>query len=248
MATIDERAEAVARRVTGALLDVAGPAVVGVYVHGSAVLADFVPGVSDLDLLVTVADGTERAALDRIVRTLSTSSAAPAIGLEASVVSRAAASCPQSPWPFDAHVTNGPRDPKVVYGAGHPGDPDLILHYAVTRDHGWAAAGPDARALIGAIDRPTIVRQLVDELLWATTDAPPEYAVLNACRALRYVDDGVLCSKTDGGQWALDAGIEPGLVEPALRARRGESAADIDRTAVRDWVRSVAARLDPSNA
>lgn len=41
------------------------------------------------------------------------------------------------------------------------------------------------------------------ELRWALSHASTGYAVLNACRAVRFAEDGRLCSKIDGGEWYL---------------------------------------------
>ena len=121
-----------AHELAGELADAAADPVVGVYVHGSAVLGDWIPGRSDVDLLVVVTD-------------------APPNGVEASVVAAGAASVPRAPWPVIVHVTTAPPDRKTVFGASDTGDPDLILHYAVTRDAGWSAFGPRPETVVGAI-------------------------------------------------------------------------------------------------
>jgi streptomycin 3"-adenylyltransferase len=192
---------------------------------------------------MVVRDGVEPAALDRLAHTLANVDPDPAVGVEASVVRRADAALPRAPWPFELHVATGPGHPKVVQGRGHRGDPDLILHYAVTRAHGWCATGPPAAQTFGEIDRSTIVDQLTAELRWAVSNSTTSYAVLNACRALCFVADGTLVSKTDGGRWALEADIAPDLVRQALRARTGE-ADTTDPTDTMRWVRSVAERLE----
>ena len=87
--------------------------------------------------------------------------------------------------PFELHVTTAPQDRKVVDGHGHPGDRDLVLHFAVcsfARLHDGLRRGALA---------PLVLTQLADELTWAADHAPSEYAVLNACRAWRYAVDGV---------------------------------------------------------
>ena len=48
-----------------------------------------------------------------------------------------------------------------------------------------------------------VVRAFAGELRWAAERASPSYQVLNACRAWRFLDEDVLCSKTAGGEWAL---------------------------------------------
>jgi hypothetical protein len=59
-------------------------------------------------------------------------------------------------------------------------------------------------------------------------EASPVYGVLNACRTLAYVREGLILSKQEGGLWALAA--VPDAVRPAVRAAldayatRGEDA------------------------
>ncbi len=175
--------------------------------------------------------------------TLAAHDPTPALSIEASVVTRSAAATPRALWPYLVHVTSQPNDGKVVYGSALRGDPDLVLHYAVLRQRGWTATGASAIDSIGEIDSTTIIAQLADELTWAAAHAPGSYAVLNACRALRFVSDGVLCSKSDGGRWALGNQIEPDLVSAALAARQNGSTG-ADQAQGRAWVLSVAHALE----
>jgi hypothetical protein len=144
------------------------------------------------------------------------------------------------------HVTTAVDDDKVVFGYERGGDDDLILHYAVTRTAGLAINGPPAQEVIGEIDAAVIVEQLRQELLWGVRNASGPYAVLNACRALRCKWDGVICSKTDGGVWALEHEIAPEVVTPALAARRASRSYPID-AASEAWVLDVAQRLSRSS-
>jgi streptomycin 3"-adenylyltransferase len=190
--------------------------VIGVYVHGSAVLGDWDERGSDVDVLVVAeSDGGQT-----VVDAIATLPVSPGTGLELSVVTPDAAANPAAPWPFAVHVTTAPDDSKLVWGEADAGDPDLILHYLVTRAAGWAATGPPPAAVIGAVPDEIVRAQLAAELQWAVAHASATYAVLNACRARRYVDDGVVSSKTAAGEWAVERGIEPVLVEAALDARR----------------------------
>jgi hypothetical protein len=57
-----------------------------------------------------------------------------------------------------------------------------------------------------------------------STNAPRvRTAILNACRARRYALDGVLCSKRQGGRWALglDNPPHPAAIEAALILQAG---------------------------
>jgi len=195
---------------------------VGVYLHGSAVLGDWNADGSDVDVLV-VASRPTREVLERLASVLAAAPGCPGIGLETSVVERDDAANPRAPWPFLLHVTTAPADRKTVWGNEHDGDTDLILHYAVTRELGWAAYGPAPAAAFGEVPHEVVLAQLARELDWAVEHAAEPYAVLNACRALRYRDEGVICSKTAGGRWALEHRLQPVIVRRALDARASGS-------------------------
>jgi streptomycin 3"-adenylyltransferase len=89
----------------------------------------------------------------------------------------------------------------------------------------------------------------VDELRWAARNASASYAVLNACRALCYSLEGRICSKSQGGEWALARDIKPQLVTAALTAR-AQGRSSPPEPEARRWVLAVADeiqdRLPPS--
>jgi hypothetical protein len=66
--------------------------------------------------------------------------------------------------------------------------------------------------------------------------------VLNACRALRYRDERIICSKTDAGLWAVSRGLRSDLVEEALEQRRHGLSEPITKRS-EDWVLEVANSL-----
>ena len=216
-------------------------ALVGVYLHGSAVLGDWCPSVSDVDVLVVTADPSPSAA-ERVAAVLNDGRDCPGVGLEVSLVAAKHAATPAAPWPFVVHITTAPYDRKTVWGYTRDGDPDLILHYLVARSAGWAAHGPAPVAVVGLIADDIVVRQMADELRWAIDHASESYAVLNACRALRYREERVVCSKSDAGRWALARGLNPHLVQRALEARQREATQGISSRAAA-FVRAAAREL-----
>jgi streptomycin 3"-adenylyltransferase len=230
------------REVAGDLRTALSDWLVAVYIHGSAALGDFDPLVSDIDLLVVLEDNAPTNAVRSTGDVLHAPRSCPALGIEASAVSTTAARRPRQPWPFLVHVCTAVNDDKVVLGRERDGDDDLILHYAVIRAVGIAIDGPPAQEVIGDIDAATILQQLGKELIWATRNASGPYAVLNACRALRYRADLTVCSKTDGGVWALEHGIAPEVVRPALAARRASTTYPLD-PASEAWVLAIAQQL-----
>jgi Nucleotidyltransferase domain len=165
---------------------------VGVYVHGSAVLGGFLPERSDVDVLVVVADpvpADSQAPLGEAL--LAAAYPCPGIGLELSVIT-AATAADLGDCRFEVHIAS---PDEVVVGSGHTGDADLILYAEVCRRSGLAAFGPPASSVFGAVLPTRLVTAIVAELEWGVPSAAFEYAVLNACRALRFAADGSLQSK-----------------------------------------------------
>lgn len=211
----------------------------GCYLHGSASLGGFDPDRSDLDVLVIVglrpSDEVARRVGERLLGL-----PCPATALELSIVTAEQAQSGGSDTDYVVHVDSA--GPRVVLGNGSS-DADLILHYAVCRD---AAIGlgesPPAEQLVAEVPRRLVLDQLAAEIDWALREhPPPEYVVLNACRALRFVETGELVSKVDGGVWVLrqapdidttvvrsalgrqtgakpDAALEPGRIEQLARS------------------------------
>jgi Domain of unknown function (DUF4111) len=197
---------------------------VATYLHGSAAFGGFVTGRSDVDVLVvchdqplhpdelTAAAGALRAA----------AAPCPGRGLELSMVARRHALHPGPPWPFLLHVTTDPDDDTTVLGAQHPGDPDLLMHYVACRAAGIVVRGPPPAQLVGEVARVDVLGYLEVELRWALDDAPEAYGVLNACRALAYLDEGKILSKADGARYALDHGGPHELITAALAMQLGD--------------------------
>jgi hypothetical protein len=240
--SVAEYARLVGRAATAA----AGNQLVAVYVHGSAVLGGWVPDRSDVDILLLAGDEVDHSSLEGIGLALaSTASACPSRkGLESSVVLAREAAEPRPPWPFLLHVTTGGGAPAIIAGADSPGDPDLLMHYAVCRAAGWAVQGPPARAQIGAVPREVILAYLADEAGWGLENAPEAYAVLNACRAIVFLADGQIVSKVAGGQIALRRGLGPAaLIERALAQQEGLAAEVRPAPDAVEFVRATAATL-----
>lgn len=215
------------------------------YLHGSAVLGGW-SGHSDVDLLLVLADDAgEPAAAAAGDALAATAVRCPGAGLEASIVSVAQVRSAAAPWPFLVHVNTVDQPPRIVSGAGHPGDPDLLMHYVVCRAAGVAVAGPSADALIGAVPRPVVLRYLADEMRWGLEYGAERYSVLNACRALCYLTDSRVVSKLAGGEDALRRGCGPAeVIERALAAQRaGSPGADPAASEAAAFVRAVAAKL-----
>jgi streptomycin 3"-adenylyltransferase len=214
--------------------EVLGESLVGVYLHGSLALGDFSPARSDVDVVAVVGrplSPREKETIAEIARSYP--------GLELHVVRESALAPIEAP-PFELHVGSG----KVVDGSGHPGDTDLPMHYAVLHEHGRALAGPPPATIFPSVPRALLLRSLAAELLWAEEHASPSYQVLNACRALRFLEEDVLCSKLEGAEWARARGLQPALVDAAVRYRRGLTEAQSSAEPALEFLREVRERLE----
>ena len=199
-------------------IEVAGYRLLGLYLHGSSALGGFRPESSDVDVLAIV-DGERPESQDMVGAGLrKAATPCPGIGLEMSVITactaRDLADCR-----FEVHVSTTPGDEQVVPGRGRA-DPDLTLHLAVTRAAGLRVRGPSPEDLIAPLDETLIATAIADELDWALDQAPQSYAVLNACRALRYAYRREFVSKVDAGQWFLDQRGSDAVVQRALHEQR----------------------------
>jgi streptomycin 3"-adenylyltransferase len=241
---VDSSAARYLQALTAEVADVLGSRLVGTYPHGSLVLGGYRPSRSDIDVIVVVEDALsadEQAGL--AARLVYDALPCPAIGLELSVVTRAVAAAPSARPAFELHVTTAAQDRKVVDGHGHPGDLDLVLHFAVCHALGYEPFSEVPPALV--------LGQVNDELTWAIEHVPDEYAVLNACRALRYATDGALVSKVAGGEWALArfAGADRTIVRAALARQTGtDEEARLDPTDVRRFVADLQRQVEGRRA
>jgi streptomycin 3"-adenylyltransferase len=213
---------------------------VGVYVHGSAVLGGFRPERSDVDVLVVVAKPVPsecQAALG--AELLASAYPCPGIGLELSAIT-AATAADLGDCRFEVHIAS---PDELVVGTGHAGDADLILYAEVCRRSGLAASGPPASSVFGALPRARLVAAILAELEWGVSSASFEYAVLNACRALRFAADGSLQSKVAGGEWYLASHPSDEVVGAALARQLGVDAAEPSRDAVVAFVDAARLRV-----
>jgi Domain of unknown function (DUF4111) len=245
--------------VAAGLTRVLGPALVGLYLHGSGALGGWSAERSDVDLLGVVARPLDRLA-KRVIsaRLHHPSLACPAPGgLELSLVTAAVAADPPRRPPFELHLATGPS-PQTHLGGPAAADPDLLLHFAVCRRAGVAVAGPDPAEVFAEPPRAWLLERAAAELRWAARHGGFTYRVLTACRAWRYLEDDALSSKVEAGGWArarLAEGPEqvpPGaaaLVDAALAAQLGHApapAAPADLAAANRFVKAVQERFSES--
>jgi len=211
----------VGRRLDRAL----GQNLIGLYLHGSATMGAFQYLRSDFDMLAVVERPLTKDE-QRVVAELlmDPEMPCPGSGLELSIVTDASLDVESHSPPFELHLCTVPEARTFVDGHGHPGDPDLLIHYAVAREKGRAIIGPPPEEMFPLIPRSWVLEAMADELGWALANATPGYAVLNAVRALRYAYTGDFVSKQEGAYWFFRQRKNMMPVRLALKQHLGRAA------------------------
>ena len=200
---------------------------VGIYLHGSAVMGCFNPEKSDIDLIIVVnrplSDAVKRKYMDMVVEY---NASGPAKGIEMSVVLAAVCKPFVYPTPFELHFSAAHlewyrRDPDDYIRKMHGEDPDLAAHFTIISKRGrclWGAPVKEVLAEVPGPDYMDSIRKDVEDARDSIADNPM-YLVLNLARVLAYKEEGLVLSKKEGGEWALSrlpAEFRP-LITDALR-------------------------------
>jgi Nucleotidyltransferase domain/Domain of unknown function (DUF4111) len=178
-----------------------------VYLTGSAALGAYVPGRSDLDVMVVVDAPLGAEERDAIVARCSHDALpCPARKLELVVYTAEQVAAPRREQRWELNLNTGE-------GEQHAGtDPSaepwfwFVLDLALAREHAVALHGPPAAELIGEVPRPLVLDAMADTVAWYARNEPGEGAVLAAARAWLYAEEGVFASKRDALQWARHRG------------------------------------------
>ena len=199
-----------------------GSKLVGIYVHGSYVLGCFTWEKSDLDYMVVVnapLTQSEKEAL--ITHILSLDPYAPPKGLEMSVVLDSVCSPFIYPTPFQLHFSNAHKARASAdlaeYCAHMNGDdPDLAAHFTIIRHAGQVLCGAPIADVFADVPKANYIDSILYDIGSAKEDitGDPVYFILNLCRVAAYVEDDLVLSKAQGGQWGLEK--LPDIYDPML--------------------------------
>lgn len=128
---------------------------------------------------------------------------------------------------------------------GESKDDGTNLAKAIILETGARFAGPPPSEVFEPVPKEWLADAAVAELeYWASrptiTGEPNRVrtAILNACRARRFASEGSLCSKRQGGEWALrrPETVHPDAVGRALALQAGDPVAFPDDRAIHEIV------------
>lgn len=218
-------------RFTQMSRDVLRDNLVGVYLHGSAVMGCFNPQKSDLDLIIVV-NGIvpETIKLGFMEKAVKLNEEAPSKGFEWSVVKKEFCKPFTYPTPYELHFSNShlkwfQEDPIDYIRKMQGVDKDLAAHFTIISHYGKTLFGEGIREVFGEVPREDYIDSIRLDVENACADvvSNPVYIILNLCRVLAYLQDGLVLSKQAGGQWGMDNLSETyrPLIQNALAAYTG---------------------------
>jgi hypothetical protein len=211
-----------------------GERLLGAWVVGSGALGDFDPERSDVDVQAVASERLVQEELEALAAKLSHPALeCPVRGLEFVLYARAGLADPLGPA-FQLNLNTGPG---MHQHAGY--DPTeeprfwFVLDVAIAREQSRALVGATAAELLPELPRELVLSALRDALAW-WRDHDATSAILAACRAWAWLEQGRWLSKGDAAAWAAARLDDPAPVQRALAHRADATApepiaADVDR-------------------
>ncbi len=192
-------------------LTILGDSMIGFYVHGSYAFGCLSWERSDLDFLVVVTTEPTHAQKCALIGVLLDADAdAPEKGFEMSIVTEDAVRPFVYPTPYVLHYSSAWRDAYRADLAGvcrtlHGTDPDLAAHITVCHATGKTLWGKPIAEVFGAVPPSVYLDSIRLDIENAASDIGenPVYVILNLCRVLGYIREGLVLSKAGGGKWGL---------------------------------------------
>ncbi len=204
----------------------------GIYLHGSLALGGFQPARSDINVIVVIAEKIDVSLKRKLVELLLRISNMPR-PLDVYVLAVQDLFPFQPPLSFELHydeqlrytLQQEVRNENWRNDTTHS-DADLTIALAVLQRSGIVLMGKPIQETLPAIAEAIFREALIQSAQAAQAQLPqdPIAFILNACRTVAYLQDGIVLSKDDGGNWGLVYLPEryQGLIQQSLALYRGE--------------------------
>lgn len=226
---------------------------VGIYLHGSAVMGCFNPEKSDIDLIIVVnqplLDSVKREYMDMVVKY---NVLTPAKGIEMSIVLRDVCKPFVYPTPFELHFSSMhlkwyKDNPQEYIRKMRGDDADLTAHFTVLNKRGTCLYGAPINSVFAKVPNDDYMDSIWNDIASATDniDEDTMYLTLNLARVLVYKEEGLVFSKKEGGEWAIKhlPTEYHKLVKDCLREYSEGVKITYDETLAKRYVKYVIARI-----
>lgn len=184
----------------------------GIYLHGSMAMGCFNPKKSDIDLIVIVEEHiSETQKMQFMEQVVRLNERAPAKGLEISIVKREYCNPFVYPTPFELHFSPAHlqwfhENPQGYIENMKGVDIDLAAHFSIINHYGVVLYGEAVEEVFAIVPRKDYIDSICADVKNVAEDIinEPVYIILNLCRVLAFLKDGLYLSKEEGGKWALE--------------------------------------------
>lgn len=191
--------------------NILGENLIGVYLHGSAVMGCFNDQKSDLDFIVVIKNSLSKSAkrcyMDMVINL---NKQAPRKGIELSIVRENVCNPFIYPTPFELHFSithlrwyqNNPDDYiEKMQGT----DKDLAAHFTILYHRGKTLYGKAIPNVFAKVSKNDYFESIWNDIENAQNEIIENstYIILNLCRVLAFRCDDLILSKIEGGRWGL---------------------------------------------
>ena len=181
----------------------------GIYLHGSAVMGCFNPQKSDIDLIVVVRDAmsdpVKKEYMDMAFLM------GPAKGIEMSIVAKDVCDPFVYPTPYELHFSGAhlswyQDDPDTYVRKMNGTDKDLAAHFTIICKRGRCLYGSQIHEVFARVPEADYMDSIWNDIAGAKEGISDDtmYLTLNLARVLAYRKEGLVLSKKEGGEWALE--------------------------------------------
>lgn len=219
--------------------EILGTSLTGIYLHGSIAMGCFNAYKSDIDIIVVIeCNITDDQKLRFMQNVLELNEEAPAKGLEISIVKREYCKPFVYPTPFELHFSPMHlhlfrEEPDSYIKHMNGTDKDLAAHFTVINKCGVVLLGETIPSVFGYISEKDYIDSIWSDVENARQDiaGEPMYIILNLCRVLAFLREGICLSKAQGGQWGIKNLSEKyhSLIWESLKCYRSDQAMQINQ-------------------
>lgn len=191
--------------------NILGDNLIGIYLHGSAVMGCFNNEKSDIDFIVVIktdiSNEIKRQYMDMAVEL---NKQAPAKGIEFSIVKENVCNPFVYPTPFElhfsiAHLNWYLSEPEDYIEKMKGTDKDLAAHFMIIFHRGKTLFGKEIKEVFAKVSSENYFDSIWCDIENSKAEIKdnPTYIILNLCRVLAYKKDNLILSKQEGGSWGL---------------------------------------------
>ncbi|BCJ94435.1 adenylyltransferase [Anaerocolumna cellulosilytica] len=192
--------------------NILGDNLVGIYLHGSAVMGCFNYKKSDIDLLIVIKnENSNEDKRDYMNMVVERNREAPKKGIELSIVKESVCNPFEYPTPFElhfsiAHLNWYQTNPEDYVEKMKGTDKDLAAHIKIIYHRGKTVYGKEIKSVFSEVSREDYMDSIWIDIENAKDEIikNPMYIILNLCRVLAYKKDNLVLSKQEGGVWGIE--------------------------------------------